>query len=159
MLYLNQTSFSQIDTWNGTHGLLCYFIFSEDFLLPGVCVLLGAIVTDYTEENISIRFVNMVSHIIQCCGTITIFYGSGPDFWQIPGNFGKKSCLFSFYISLFTRKKICRFHQIYRKMWTKKMLRRRKLITQFFTVSVRLMFRFRFRFRNTDVIIPPFFVP
>jgi hypothetical protein len=57
------------------------YIFHKDCLLRGVCVLLGAIVTDYTEENISIRFVDMVSHVIQCC--VTIFYGSGSDFWQI----------------------------------------------------------------------------
>jgi hypothetical protein len=40
------------------------YIFRKDCLLWGVCVSLGAIVTDYTEENISIRFVDMVSNVI-----------------------------------------------------------------------------------------------
>jgi hypothetical protein len=49
---------------SGTGHMACFFyywyIFRKDCLLRGVCVLLGAIVTDYTEENISIRFVEIV---------------------------------------------------------------------------------------------------
>ncbi len=67
----------------------------------------------------------------QCCGTVTIFYGSSSHFWQvtvpvpylsIKAQFSKNNLekILPFYIlNFFTREKSHKFHQIYCKMWMK----------------------------------------
>jgi hypothetical protein len=86
---------------------------------------------------------------VQCCGTVTIYYGSGSDFWKVmvpvpvptfekvtvpvpvPAPyldykkqiFKKKFGIFFYFLlsKLFYKEKVHEFQQIYGKMWMKKM--------------------------------------
>ncbi len=66
----------------------------------------------------------------QRCGTVTIFYGSGSNFWKV------MVPVFIFLLSkLFYKEKVYQFHQIYCKMWKKKMLNEGNQIHNFISSS------------------------
>ncbi len=113
----------------------------------------------------------------QCCGTVTIFYGSGSDIWQVtapvsaPYLAHKKHSLKNFFeqnlalsiVSFFIRKRLVSFHLIYCKMWMKKMLHEGNQLHNFILwlwellwfhfitvpVPLRPVIKLRFRFRYT----------
>ncbi len=95
-------------------------------------------------ETVLIEFVNQILIYKQCCGTITTFYlsGSCSDFWKVTfpvltsyklrfwfriytinskvrKKIGKKSYLFT--LEAFYKEKPDKFHQMFCKMWMKRM--------------------------------------
>ncbi len=58
----------------------------------------------------------------QCCGTVSIYYGSGSDFWQVTVPVTALAPYLD-HKSSFARKKIDELIQIYCKMWMKNILK------------------------------------